>query len=199
MNFGKLQPGVDWRLKRTVAPTIEPVSLESFRLHCRIDTTEEDEVLSSYLSAAREMLEADTQRGFLPQTWQLTLDGFPDDVIELRRCPVTAVSSITYTDIAGASQTLSTSVYAVDLGNEPARITLKHGQVWPYTLGQANVVTVTFTVGYTVLTVPQQAQQAIRMLAAHWYNNRETIQDKGQSVPYGYDALVGRLMWSGYR
>lgn len=195
-----LRPGQHYRLTRTVAPTIEPVPLGTLKQHLRVDDDSEDAVIQDYLRAAREMAETDTLRGFMPQTWQLQMDFFPDDVIELRRCPVASVTGITYIDGSGASQTLSTDLYQVNTANEPGRVTLKSTARWPTTFDQANAVTVTFTVGYPSLqAVPDRARQAIRMLVGHWFNNREAISDKGMTLPLAYEALIDRLRWSGYR
>ena len=49
-----------------------------------------------------------------------------------------SVTSIKYTDTNGDIQTLATSVYFVDIANEPSRITLKHNQIWPTIRGDAN-------------------------------------------------------------
>lgn len=186
----------------TTAPTVEPVSVDEFREHVRFDSQDEDGRIRDYLAAARQMVEDDTQRALITQTWALRLDEFPCDVIELRRCPVTAVTSITYTDTAGATQTWSSANYVVDIYQEPARITLAYGQTWPATYDQANAVTVTFTAGYGSAgsSVRETAKQAIRLLAGHWFTNRETADAKNiGAVAYAYDALIDRLRWAGYR
>lgn len=197
MNFSQCKAS----LKRTAETGTEPVSVEGFKAHARIDYSEEDSLLAGYLKAARDMVERDSQRAMFTQTWTLKLDAFPCDQIELRVCPVQAVTSITYTDTSGASQTWGTSNYVVDVQSEPATITLASGAVWPTTLDQANVVTVTFTAGYATPTaVPPLACQLIRLLAGHWYRNRESVGPGSMgSVPQTYDDGIQRLMWSGYR
>lgn len=195
-----MQAGVDYRLRRTVDAVAEPVDIELAKQHIRTDAPEEVALLRDiYLPAARQMLETDTERALLSQTWVLSLNDFPLDVIELRVCPVNAVT-VTYLDGSGASQTLSTSVYQLDTRNEPGRITLKYGQVWPSVYDQENAVTVTITAGYSsVAAVPATAKQAILLLAGHWFNNREAVTDRGMSAPLAYEALVRQLRWSGYR
>ena len=201
MRWGFLRPGEDWRLKRTVDPTVEPVTLTEVKSHANYEDTDKDSDFTVWMAAARELTEERTQRAFLTQTWVLNLDCFPDDVIELRVCPVSSVTSVTYLDTAGATQTLATSVYTVDLRNEPARITLKYGQTWPSTYAQANAVTVTFVAGYgaTPASVPAKAKMAIRMLVSHWFNNREAVGNVGSIVALAYDSLIDSLRWSGYR
>lgn len=193
--------GMKASLKRTAETGTDPVSVDDFKAHARIDYSEEDLLLAGYLKAARDMVERDSQRALFTQTWTLKLDAFPCDVIELRVCPVQSVTSIVYTDTAGASQTWSASNYVVDVQSEPATITLANGQTWPSTLDQANVVTVTFTAGYaTASAVPPLACQLIRLLAAHWYRNRESVGPGNMgSIPQTYDDGIQRLCWAGYR
>lgn len=61
-------------LVRTVNADAEPVTLTDAKLWCRIDNTAEDSVISSLITAAREKVEADTDRQFAPQTWVWTVD-----------------------------------------------------------------------------------------------------------------------------
>lgn len=184
----------------TVQPTWEPVDVDSLRTHSRIDFPDEDDVLRDYLRAARRQVEVDTQRALCTQTLAIKMDGFPCDQIEMRVCPVQSVTSVVYLDGTGASQTLSSSVYVVDIYSEPATITLAYGQVWPMTYDQTNAVTVTFVAGYgSAAQVEPMACQAIRMLAGHWAQNREAVGASMSETPLGYSELIERLRWAGYR
>lgn len=189
----------DWRLTRTAAPATEPVSVEELKQHLNYTDSDQDQLISSYITTAREMVETDTERALITQTWTLKIDGFPSDGIEGRLCPLGSVLSITYTDSAGDSQTLATSVYLVS-GSEPWRVSLKSGQVWPTTYDQKDVVTVTFTAGYGgAADVPERAKQAIRLLVGHWFQNREAVGQVGDEIVLAYNSLIDRLRWSGYR
>lgn len=61
-------------LTRTVAPTLEPVSLADAKLWCRVDNTAEDSVITALVQAAREQVESDMGRQFVSQTWVWTVD-----------------------------------------------------------------------------------------------------------------------------
>ena len=122
-------------------------------------------------------MEAVTWRALIQQTWVLTLPAFPA-VIYLPKPPTASVTSIAYIDTAGASQTLSTDIYALDSRQEPARIVTKFGQVWPATRAQnENAVTVTFVAGYgaSASSVPEPLRHAVRLLAGMLYENREAV------------------------
>jgi len=55
-------------------PAIEPVTLEELKDHLRIDSADEDAVLTGLLAAAREWCEGFQNRAYITQTLQLWLD-----------------------------------------------------------------------------------------------------------------------------
>jgi len=64
-------------LVRTVEPATEPITLLDARKHCRVDTGDEDNLLSSLITAARTWCEFFTARSFITQTWRYSADAFP--------------------------------------------------------------------------------------------------------------------------
>lgn len=168
----------NYSLRVTVAPTVEPVTLEEAKLHLRVDddNTTEDDLIESLITVAREHAEAFTNRAFLQQTLRMKMDEFPC-VIQLPRPQLISVSSIQYVDTAGVTQTLSASLYRVDSDSDPARITPAYGQSWPSTQDITGAVTVTYVAGYgaAATAVPTGIRQAILMLIGTLYENREDI------------------------
>lgn len=188
-------------LRRSVAPTTEPVDVPTLKQHARLgECVDEDAILAKYLKLGREMVETDTERALITQTWVLEMDRFPCDAIELRRCPVQSVTSVVYLAADGTSTTWASSNYVVNTASEPGRITLAYGKSWPTTLCQENAVTVTFVAGYGAATaVPERACQAIRLLAAEAVISREAVGALTDEQMVNYRAIVDRLRWSGYR
>lgn len=174
-------------LTLVTAPTEFVVSLEAAKTQTRgLDDASEDALLQGLIAAAQEYAEAFTHRALMPQTWDLKLDSFcdpaayEDGVIRLPKPPVSSVTSITYLDTAGVSQTLSTSIYTTDFPSGPtaqrARITEAYGQVFPVTQSTLNAVTIRFVAGYTsARLVPYSIKQAMKLLVGHWYQNRESV------------------------
>ena len=189
------------------APIAEPVSLDEAKAQCAIDSEDFDDQLELLIQAAREMVEADTDLRLMPQTIALRLDEFPREIV-IPVAPVSAISSITYIDAAGATQTLSTSVYRSDIYSQPARIALGASQSWPTTDTRPNAVTVTIAAGYAnAAAVPAVAKQAILLLVADWWKNRETMpmpsgsgaaDVPGNAIKTTYDNLVRRLKLGRY-
>jgi len=191
-------------LVQTVAPAAEPVLATEQLIFARIDDPIETNLVTDLLVAAREMVEELTHLQCIAATYEQYLDEFPP-VILLRKSPVSTVSSVTYTDSDGAVQTLATTEYQYDLNAWPARVMPAYGKSWPTSRAQLNSVKVSFVAGFGAsgASVPQRVRQAIRLLAAHWFENREeTMETDLKIIPHGVRALlntskVGRVTYEG--
>jgi uncharacterized phiE125 gp8 family phage protein len=145
--------------------------------------TTEDPYLIALRQSAREYVESFCRRALLTQTWDCKLDAFPSDgcAIELPLTPVSSVTSITYVDTNGDSQTWSSSLYQTDLPSGPkasrARIIPAYAQYYPQTRTQMNAVTVRFVAGYgaAASSVPASLKSGMKLLIAHWNENRESV------------------------
>ncbi|MCB0190639.1 MAG: head-tail connector protein [Anaerolineae bacterium] len=182
-------------LKRTVEPAAEPLSVSALKNHLRVDLSDDDELIAAYLEAARDYVEKTTRRSLVTQTWRLSLDGWPAcDEIILPRPPLQSVTSIVYYDSEGASNTLASSAYDVDIDSEPGRVVLKHGESWPSTtLRPMNPVQVTYVAGYGLAAdVPSYLVHLIRLLVSHWYENREPVVVGSivGNIPLAVDSLI---------
>lgn len=194
--------------KQTAVPTVEPLTSSECLDHLLVIETDERAAQASYIDAlvvkARRFVERSLERQLTTATWRLTLEEFPDE-IELRPVPAIAVSSITYVDTAGTTQTLAATEYQTDLGAEdkPARIKPAYGKSWPSTRGDTYAaVTVTFTAGYgaTAASVPQTIRHAMLLLVAHWYNLREPINVGNivNEIPFSVASLLNLEDWGAY-
>lgn len=161
-------------------PAHEPIDEAEAERHLRIDGYESDADIDVWIQAAREWAENFTGRAFLPQAWDLKLDAFPCGAITLPKPPVTGVTSITYIDTAGASQTLASDRYTTDLPTgplaQPGRVVPAYGYSWPSTRAVPNAVTVRFTCGYASADdVPAAIKQAIKVRLGTIYEHREGL------------------------
>lgn len=156
-------------------PTAEPVTVAEAKSHLRVDASAEDELIRGLIAGARLWVEGTCGLSLITQTHDLTLDGFPDEVIQLPRGPVQSVSSITYIDTAGDTQTWSSSNYIVDTKSTPNRITPAYGVAYPSTQTRINTVTVRYVAGYGAKgsDVPEPIRQAIKLLVGQMYAHRE--------------------------
>lgn len=161
---------------RTTDATTEPVSTSDAKLFLRVlDETTDDEV-AALVKAARMRVENECEIALINQTWTLKCDSFPD-CFWLPRPPLSSVTSITYLDGSGVSQTLASSVYTVDTTSRPGRVYLAYGQTWPTTYSVRNAVTVTYVAGFgsTAASVPAPLVHAVKVFAAHYHEHREPV------------------------
>lgn len=181
-------------LKRTTAPTALAVTLAQAKAHLRVDSTDEDALITIMITAATEAAEQATSRAIMPQAWQLTLDAFPA-AFELTRPPVNAITSVQYTDTAGAVQTLASSLYTLDNASEHgfAYLVPAYGTEWPDTREQVNAVSVQYTCGYaSAALVPAPVQSWILLQVGAMFENRQA-EGKAQTYSLGFaDRLLDR-------
>jgi uncharacterized phiE125 gp8 family phage protein len=173
-------------------PTDPVVTLEEVKATARVLHADEDVLLTQLAAAAVSHLDGYT--GVLglclaPQTWELTYDVFPCGAVKLPLGPVMSVMSVSYMDAAGVLQVLDPAQYQVDTTNGTGWVVPVAD--WPATGSYLNAARIRFVAGHTV--VPSALKVAVRMLAAHWYTNRE-----GQGAfPPAVDALIQpfRKLW----
>lgn len=179
--------------KLITAPDEEPVTLTEAKAQCIVETTAYDTIIGSKIKSAREWVEDYTGRALMEQTWRTKLDRFPCGVIYLNHPPLQSVTSITYMDTAGVTQTLSSSAYIVDTTSEPGRVGEAYGYTWPATRDQMGAVTIESVHGYEDSdAVPQAIKDAILVLIAELYQNRE-VSIVGPAV--GVNSAVESLLW----
>lgn len=167
------------------------ITVADLKAHMRVTHTAEDTLISALRSAAISWIEEHcniklgsyTARGYLP--------GFYNAYLPIG--PVTAITEVKYQttadkDYATDLSTLAAGNWYTDTISQPARIAFRdYPQVYDYALMP---VVVTFTAGYS--TMPAPVLQAIRLLVADMYENRQeeitgTISTR---LKFGLDALL---------
>lgn len=169
--------------------------------HLHRDIHDDDQSVYEYIDSATEYAEQYQNRCLCSSAWEATYDYFPD-VFSVPIPPLVSVQEIAYTDSAGDAQVLSSSLYVVDTHSQPGRIALAYGQVWPSIQEKIGCVVVKFTAGYaSASVVPARTRQAIRMLVAHWYANRESvvIGQAANVMPMGVAELLDADRLLNYR
>jgi uncharacterized phiE125 gp8 family phage protein len=160
-------------------PESEPVALYDVKDHLAIDASDFDDLLVGYIASVRAYLDGRDGilgRALVTQTWDLRLPCFPA-VIELPLPPLQSVTSISYVDANGDTQTLSPSGYQVSGigGSQRACIAPAYGTRWPVTRDVPEAITVRFVAGYPDDGVPPAIKQAIMEMVADLWANRETV------------------------
>lgn len=182
-------------LTLVTAPASEPLTTAEAKSHLRVDSSDDDTLIDAFVKSARQYVEEDLGRALITQTWDYTIDAFPSDgsAIHLPRPPLQSVTSISYVDTAGATQTVSSGDYIVNTGKRKGEVTLAYGAAWPATRTQASAVTIRFVAGYGAASaVPESIRTALRLVVGDLYSNREasivgTIHTDNPAV----NALLG--------
>jgi uncharacterized phiE125 gp8 family phage protein len=197
-------------LQLVTPPAGEPISLAEAKLHLRVDGGDDDLLIGSLITAARQAAETITGRQLMTARWRLVLDAFPGPLlmhagsgssfslpthaILLAKCPVQFVVSVEYLDMNGTTQVLPASDYVLDAACEPARLSPVFGKTWPPTLPQIGAVTVTFDAGYgSASEVPEGLKSWIKLRVGSLYGHREemAVLSRGRIDPLPFvDGLL---------
>jgi uncharacterized phiE125 gp8 family phage protein len=179
------------RLELIEAVAVEPVSLAQAKLWLRVDHDAEDDLIGGLVASARDYIEGQTGLALAAQSWRLSVPPFALPV-ELPRPPFGELLGVQALQADGTTDDLMLADFFT-VGVDPARILLRPGACLPW-----NTLELRFS--YTcrlAAGVPPRAIQAIRMLIAHWYENREAIQSESRFVdqepPHAVTALLDTL------
>lgn len=160
------------KAKVTTQPATEPITVAEVKLYLRVDTDADDALISAMITAARETVELYTSRALVTQTITQKMDCFPVFGFQLSMHPVQSITSITYKDSNGDSQTISPNVYMLDDYSLPNAVVLKNGQSWPGVYSETNAVTVVYVAGEADTATPKAIEQAMLLTIADFYENR---------------------------
>lgn len=174
-------------LSVVTAPTEEPITLDEAKAQLRVTHSHEDALISSLITAARDLVEQRTWRQLVTATFRLYLDRFPAGrEIFLPRPRLAAVASIEYL-VDGVWVSLSTGRYTVDAVSEPGRV-LVDTAGWPEADDTLNAVRIQFTAGYGAASaVPAPVKSAIKVMIAALYDNRDDLPMRSERA---FQALI---------
>ena len=156
-------------------PALEPVSLDEARAFLRVEHHDDDDTIAALIASARIHVETQTRRALMTQTWRIVADAWPvEGRIAILPAPVQSVRAVRVHDETGAAQTVDVEAFVIDV----ATSTLAFA---PWALpapGRASAgIEIDVICGYgdAALDVPEPLRQAVRELAAHWYENRGVV------------------------
>ncbi len=194
-NHGNYSDGQ--RYGKTVDAASEPVTAAEAKSQLIIDGgfTADDALLDSYIKAARLTAERYCSISFVESTYVERVDYFPmnGELIKLSVGQVSEVVSITYIDTDGNSQTWDAANYKLDNTGRQARVARAYNVSYPTTRDEINAVTITYKSGFgsSASDVPQDIKQAILLIVAEMYQNRE---DRVKQLPTASQYLLQGYM-----
>jgi uncharacterized phiE125 gp8 family phage protein len=172
-------------------PAVEPITLDEMKAYLRVDEDDlaQDDLIAGLVRAARLMVEAASRRILIEQRWRVVLDRWPaGGSILLPLAPLIAVDGIKVTDAAGNAFDIPASAFAADTLSDPPRIAVAGG---PEPGKPRNGISVELRAGFGAApeAVPATLKLAIRILVAHWFENRGDVIGE-QILPPEALALV---------
>jgi len=173
-------------------PAAEPLSLDESKLFLRVEHNADDQLITALITAARLHIEAQVQAALITQNWRLTLDDWPcQGRILVRPGPLQAVIAARIFDMQGHAQAVDLQAFVTVQGASTLSF-----MSWalPVPGRAAAGVELDLKVGFADAAndVPQPLRQAIRLLVAHWYENRGLVASTGQMavLPATVAALI---------
>lgn len=169
-------------------PSAEPVSLEEAKAHLKVDHTDEDDFITTVITAALEYCEGFQARAYISQTLELTLDQFPSESsFKVPRPPLQSVASITYTDTDGTAAVMAATDYLVDTRSQPGRVALGYSKSWPsVTLQPVNGVVVRLTAGYATPFTADPDTDTLTVYGRTYANgDMVRLHNSGGALPAG--------------
>jgi uncharacterized phiE125 gp8 family phage protein len=167
-----------------VPPAAEPLSLDEAKAWLRLDTNDEDALVSALIVAARNIVEATTRRALITQTWRIVLDRWPSDgagegdplaatsVVRLALAPLASVQAMRVLDNAGTARAIDASTWKLVDAPDDAKLIFATQPPAPGQIRAGIEIDVVAGYGDAADDVPQALRQAMLLMIARWYENR---------------------------
>lgn len=191
---------MDPRFELVTAPASEPVTLAEAKAHAKIEIDDDDALIASLISTARERIEQATGRVLIEQEWKATLDAWPAvaEGDRFRRIgfavrPVLSIDAVSVDGVAlEADDWRGDGVGALARRRPELVVTTdadeSEGEI------TSDGVEIEFTAGYgDAGDVPASLVLAVKMMVTHYYEARGATSPQGiyhQLIPEGVQALI---------
>lgn len=137
------------------APVRLPVSIGEAKAAAKIESEDEDALVDAWITEAAAFVAEYCGRQLITSTFDAYFDRFPgcadrwgEYSLELPLGPVQSVTSVTYLDGNGATQTWPATEYRLDRQKSPARVVRGYDKSFPTYRLQSGSVVVRFVAGY---------------------------------------------------
>ncbi len=187
-------------VKRTVAPTLRPISLDEAKAHLKISGSDEDTIVGIYLDAAINACENKLQTAIMDSRFTLYSRCFSQH-LNLQKNYVSAINSVKYYDSDGVQQTVTPTDYALQDYRVPNVLYFNEAYVSPTTDTREFPVEVSFNAGFMAATgVIPNIRSAVLLEVGDRYENRqnEIVGDRIAVVMFNSTAdkmLSEEMLW----
>lgn len=176
-----------------------PVSLADMKEHLRVDASHEDDLITAYISACAASLGSEGELGqpLVTETWDEAFKN-PSEDVYLSVLPAQSITSVSYYDRDNVQQTATLADFTLYQSDRWAFV---RSDNWPDTFDRPDAITIRYDAGFGAAgDVPVEIVQAMKLIVAHWYQNREDAsQATLNEIPRAASHLLGlrRVGWYG--
>jgi uncharacterized phiE125 gp8 family phage protein len=177
-------------LQLITPPAIEPVTLDEAKAHLKIDTSDDDALIATLITAARARAEWHTGRAFVTQSWVLWRDCWPGDgVVEVPLPPLQSVSAVSVYARDNTATAVDAPRYFADTVSSPGRVVFDCLTAPAFDLRAVNALSIAFDAGYGggAGDVPAPIREGVLEILAELYINRG---DGPEEVAFAAQALL---------
>lgn len=181
------------RIELVERPEIAPVTLQEAKDYCKIDTDVDDDIVLRLINGATQYVESYCNTSLITQTKIVWLN--PSDVdykynyVDLPIGPIIEID-----ELNSYGQTNTETLADVHYTLSGRRLFWDNGYYWPSDVRGFDSYAVTALVGYgdDAESVPEDIKNAILMLVANWYQNREAtpLEAQDKTIPYSVTAKL---------
>lgn len=182
-----------------VAVADTDLPMEAFKAHLRLGTgfgqdDVQDEVLLSFFRAALSAIETRTGKALLARAfnWRLPTWSQPQGQ-QLPISPIVGISRIALVALDNSESDLDPTTYWLERDAQSPRIRPTGAHLPDPQMGGEVLVEFTAGIAATWVELPRDLQQAVMMLAAHYYEYRHDTGLAGGCMPFGVTSLIERF------
>jgi uncharacterized phiE125 gp8 family phage protein len=173
----------------------EPVTLVEAKKWMWVEHSDDDTLIASMVTAAIAHLDGYTGilgRCIINQVWRQDFEKWDRDL----RLPFPDVLSVTvkYFDTVNTEQTVNSANYELIQDDQGSLVRFIDNWTGPNLYDdRTDAIRVTLTAGFgaAASNVPEPIKAGIKMLAAHWYANREAVGPQNMAeLPIGVNSVI---------
>jgi len=172
-------------------PAVEPLSLAEAKVFLRLEMADDDPLIAALISAARLHVETQTGLALVTQRWRMVLDCWPvNGRIAARPAPLQALVAARVFDFDGEARTIDAQTFVPNASTSTLSI-IPWALPMPTRIAAGIEIDIAVGFGDAASDVPEPIRQAIRLLVAHWYENRAIVAgSEAAPVPSHAAALI---------